>query len=75
MQNILDIYIMKTKQNNLNFQIIQNVRNILRIKDNFNFYNKEYDEDNIFDIQCELEEYFKDIKNNSPIKFSPLTIN
>ena len=54
--------------------MIQNVKNNLAFKDNFNFFMKEYDDDNIFDINCELEEYFKDIEKNSPIKFSPLSI-
>ena len=74
MEMILETYKMKTKQNNLNYQMIQNVKNNLAFKDNFNFFMKEYDDDNIFDINCELEEYFKDIEKNSPIKFSPLSI-
>ena len=55
MQNILDIYIMKTKQNNLNYQTIENLQNILKFKDNFQFPMNEYDkevDDELFEVQC-----------------------
>ena len=67
---------MKTKQNNLNYQIIQNVKNILKFKNNFRFLMIDYDDDDddsIFDIQCQLEDFYQNIKQNSPIEFSPLT--
>ena len=75
-ETILNIYKMKTKQNNLNYQIIQNVKNILKFKNNFRFPMIDYDDDDddiIFDIQCQLEDFYQNIKQNSPIEFSPLT--
>ena len=72
-ETILNIYKMKNKQNNLNYQIIQNVKNILKFKNNFKFPTNDYDDNNIFEIQSELEEFYKDIEKNSPIEFSPLT--
>ena len=75
-ETILNIYKMKTKQNNLNYQIIQNVKNILKFKNNFRFPMIDYDDDDddsIFDIQCQLEDFYQNIEKNSPIEFSPLT--
>lgn len=73
LETILNNYKMKTKQNNLNYQIIQNVKNILKFKNNFNFPMIDYEDDTIFDVQCELEKFYEDFDKNSPIEFSPLT--
>jgi len=72
MQNILDIYIMKTKQNNLNYQTIENVQNILKFKDNFQFPMNEYDKDDndeLFEVQYKLESFLKDFNNNHQLNF------
>ena len=72
MQNILDIYIMKTKHNNLNYQTIENVQNILKFKDNFQFPMNEYDKDDndeLFEVQYKLESFLKDFNNNHQLNF------
>ena len=72
MQNILDIYIMKTKQNNLNYQTIENVQNILKFKDNFQFPMNEHDKDDhdeLFEVQYKLESFLKDFNNNHQLNF------